>query len=108
MLTLLFWLIQAIVGGAIAALVFQLVKAQKGWQRALGWGLGVAFSWYCLKSAYLDVRLLFWGQFSQVVLLGIHGYLLATTVACLVKGSQKAPGVLDFKAGQQRRLPKSP
>ena len=108
MLTMLLWLLQAVLGGVIAAAVFQLVKSNKGWQRVLGWGVGVAFSWFCLKGAYYDVRLLLWGQFSQLVPLFIHGYLLATTIACLAKGSKQARGAVDFKPGLLRRLPKSP
>ena len=92
MLTLLGWLIHLALGGAVAAAVFQLVKSKVGGWRALGWVVGVGFSWYCLKG------LAFSGHGV------INLYLLATTIACLAKGS-KSQKSLPYEPILRRRLP---
>ncbi|MBI5596313.1 MAG: hypothetical protein HY928_09530 [Elusimicrobia bacterium] len=99
MLTLLGWLIHLALGGALAAAVFQLVKAKQGGWRALGWVVGVGFSWYCLKALYFDVRSL------SIVSGLIDAYLLATTVACLAKGVKTQKALPYEPILQRKRLP---
>ncbi|MBI3300017.1 MAG: hypothetical protein HYZ75_17770 [Elusimicrobia bacterium] len=104
MFTLLSWIIQAVLGGVVAVGTMQLVKSKVGWQRALGWFVGVLFSWWCLKCVFWDIRMVLAGQLSQLVTLGIHGWLGSATVACLIKGAREASGSLPYKPGQLRKL----